>query len=105
MGGTRAVTAGALLLAVVLTARAGAASVATLVMVALVSVDVLSNAERLVAAAAAWVLARQAGAHLRAIGAEETGGRLPLRTSTSWVEYDGRGLTVEGYQLPRDTHA
>jgi ATP-binding cassette subfamily C protein CydC len=99
LGGARAVTAGALLLAVALAARAGA-SVATLVMVALVSVGVLSNAERLVAAAAARVQARQAGARLRAIGGEETRGRLPLRTSALRVGYDSRGLTVEGYQLP-----
>ncbi|TCN44840.1 ATP-binding cassette subfamily C protein CydC [Kribbella orskensis] len=97
LGGTRAVTATALLLTLLLTARAGA-TVATLVFVALLSAGVLANAERLVTAAGAWAQSRQADAHLASIGEEET--RRPAVAKTFEAMYDGHGLTVAGYRLP-----
>lgn len=95
LGGARAVTAAALLLTVVIVARAGA-TVATLVFVALLAAGVLANAERLVAAASAGVRSRQAAEHLAS--ADGDGTRQPgptLRAAYGW-----HGLTVSGYQLP-----
>ncbi|RZT07553.1 ATP-binding cassette subfamily C protein CydC [Kribbella sp. VKM Ac-2569] len=97
VGGARGVTATALLLAVVLTARDGA-TIATLVFVALLTAGVLANAERLVSAAGAWVQARQADAHLRSAGENES--RRPEIASTFRATYDGDRLAVAGYQLP-----
>lgn len=97
VGGTRAVTATALLLAVVLTARDGA-TIAILVFVALLAAGVLANAERLVSAAAAWVQARQADAHLRS--GDENQRRRPEVGSTFRATYDGDSLAVAGYHLP-----
>jgi ATP-binding cassette subfamily C protein CydC len=96
-GGARAVTAIALLLTVLLTARAGG-SVATSVFVALLAAAVMANAERLVSAATAWVQSRQADAHLASAGQEERG--RPEVAKTFGAEYDGRGLAVSGYHLP-----
>ncbi len=97
LGGARAVTATALLLTVVLTARAGATAT-TLVFIALLVAGVLANAERLVTAAGAWVRARQADAHLASVGEEET--RRPEVAKTFRAAYDGHGLAVSGYRLP-----
>lgn len=97
VGGSRAVTAVALLLTVLLTARAGG-SVATLVFVALLAAGVMANAERLVSAATAWVQARQADTHLESVGEEAR--RRPEVAKTLRAEYDGRRLEVSGYHLP-----
>ncbi|MGW1343413.1 ATP-binding cassette domain-containing protein [Kribbella sp. NPDC002412] len=95
LGGTRAVTTAALLLTVLLTVRSGA-TIASLVFVGLLTAGVLVNAERLVTAVSAWVQSRQAVAHLASVGEDETG----RPVATCRVTYDGRGLTVSGYQLP-----
>jgi ATP-binding cassette subfamily C protein CydC len=97
LGGTRAATAIALLLTVLLTIRAGG-SVAPSVFVALLVAGVMANAERLVSAATAWVQSRQADAHLVSVGEEER--RRPEVAKSFRAEYDGPGLTVSGYQLP-----
>ena len=97
LGSTRAMTAAALLLTVLLTARSGA-TIATLVFVGLLAAGVMANAERLVTAASAWVQARQAEAHLASVGEDET--RRPEVATTFRATYDGRGLAVSGYQLP-----
>jgi ATP-binding cassette, subfamily C, bacterial CydC len=88
LGAARAVTAIALLLA----ARTEA-PVTTLVFVTLLAAGVMANAERLVAAASAWVQSRQAHEHLRSVGQE----RSPAPVH---VVYDGSRLGVSGYQLP-----
>ncbi len=88
LGAARAVTAIALLLA-----TRTEAPVTTLVFITLLAVGVMANAERLVAAAGAWVQARQAHEHLRSVGAIRS--LAPVH-----VAYDGRSLTVSGYQLP-----
>jgi ATP-binding cassette subfamily C protein CydC len=88
LGSARAVTAIALLLA----ARTGA-PVTTLVFVTLLAAGVMANAERLVAAAGAWVQSRQAHAHLRSVGQEHS--PAPVH-----VGYDGSTLSVSRYQLP-----
>ena len=102
--GARAVTAAALPLTVLLTARAGA-TVATLVFVALVATGVLANAERLVAAANARVRSREAGEHLASTG--DDGARRTGAAPTLAASYDRHGLTISGYHLPetptRDT--
>lgn len=97
LGGTRAVTAAALLLTVLLTARSGA-TIATLVFVGLLAAGVMANAERLVTAAGAWIQLRQAKAHLASAGEDET--RRPEVATTFRATYDGRSLAVSGYQLP-----
>ncbi|WP_328522982.1 ATP-binding cassette domain-containing protein [Kribbella sp. NBC_00359] len=97
LGGARAMTAIALVLTVLVTARAGG-SVATSVFVALLAAGVMANAERLVSAATAWVQSRQADAHLASVGEEER--RRPEVAKSFHAEYDGHGLAVSGYQLP-----
>jgi ATP-binding cassette subfamily C protein CydC len=97
LGGTRAVTAAALLVTVLLTARSGA-TIATVVFVGLLTAGVMANAERLVTAASAWVQSRQAEAHLASVGEDET--RRPAVATTFRARYDGRSLAVSGYQLP-----
>ena len=97
LGGARAMTAIALVLTVLVTARAGG-SVATSVFVALLAAGVMANAERLVSAATAWVQSRQADAHLASVGEEER--RRPEVAESFHAEYDGHGLAVSGYQLP-----
>ncbi|MFG1815456.1 ATP-binding cassette domain-containing protein [Kribbella sp. NPDC049174] len=97
LGGTRAVTATALLLTVLLTARSGA-TIATVVFVGLLTAGVMANAERLVTAASVWVQSRQAEAHLAPVGEDET--RRPEVAPTFRATYDGRRLAVSGYLLP-----
>ncbi|WP_410790050.1 ATP-binding cassette domain-containing protein [Kribbella sp. C-35] len=97
LGDTRAVTASALLLTVMLTARSGA-TISTLVFVGLLAAGVMANAERLVTAASAWVQSRQADAHLASVGEDES--RRPRVATTFRATYDGRDLAVCGYQLP-----
>jgi ATP-binding cassette, subfamily C, bacterial CydC len=99
---TRAMTTAALLATVAFAAQRRG-SVSTLVFLALLAVGVLGNAERLVAAARARVLARQAAEHLDSAGNEETGSDRAGRPSAGqafWVTHDGSGLTVSGYRLP-----
>jgi len=97
LGGARVVTATALLITVLLTARSGA-TVTTLVFVALLAAGVLANAERLVNAASAWVQSRQADARLASVAEEDS--RRPEVAETFRATYDGQGLAVVGYQLP-----
>jgi ATP-binding cassette subfamily C protein CydC len=92
LGATHAVTAAALLLTVVLAARAGAPG-ATLVFLALLAAGVLASTERLVTAAVARVESRQAGAHLSSVDRDETG-------PTLLTTYDSHSLTVSDYRLP-----
>jgi ATP-binding cassette subfamily C protein CydC len=90
------VTAVALLIAVWSTAAS--ADVAALVFVALVTVGVMGNAERLIAAAEARAVAGHAGARLASAGGDETCDRGGLTVPrASW---HGAGLTVAGYGLP-----
>ena len=101
-GTLRAITAAALLLTVVLAAERGG-SVSTLVFLALLAFGVLGSAERLVAAAEARVLARQAAGRLDSAENEETGGGRAARPSADpafQVTHDGSGLAVSGYWLP-----
>ncbi len=100
-GTARAITAGALVLTVVLAAERGG-SVSTLVFLALLAVGALGSAERLVAAAEARVLARQAARRLDSAESEETGGRAarPSAGPVFRVTHDGSGLAVSGYRLP-----
>jgi ATP-binding cassette subfamily C protein CydC len=88
MGAARAVTAIALLLA----ARTEA-PVTTLVFITLLAAGVMANAERLVAAADAWVRSRQAHEHLRSVGTARSPAPVHIR-------YDGSTLRVFGYELP-----
>lgn len=97
LGSARVVSATALLLTVVLTARAGT-TVATLTFIALLAAGVLANAERLVTAAGAWVQRRQADAHLASAGEDET--RRPQTAKTFRARYDGDDLAIAGYRLP-----
>ncbi|MFI7067204.1 ATP-binding cassette domain-containing protein [Kribbella sp. NPDC050124] len=96
LGGTRALTAAALLLAVLHTARSGATT-ATVVFVGLLTAGVMANAERLVTAAAAWVQSRHAEAQLASVGEDEA--RRSEADRTFRATYDGRCLTVSGYRL------
>jgi ATP-binding cassette subfamily C protein CydC len=96
-GGARTATAIALPLTVVLTARSGA-PVSTVVFVALLVAGVLVNAERLVDAAGAWARSRQADSQLVSVGAFDG----PAVADAFRVRYDGRSLTVSGYQLSTD---
>jgi ATP-binding cassette subfamily C protein CydC len=102
-GTLRAITVAALVLTVALAAHRGA-SVSTLVFLALLAVGVLGSVERLVAAAEARVLARQAAGRLDSANSEEnsSGDRAvrPAAGPAFRVTYDGSGLTVSGYQLP-----
>jgi ATP-binding cassette subfamily C protein CydC len=100
-GTARAITAAALVLTVVLAAERGA-SVSTLVFLALLAVGVLASAERLVAAAQACGLARQAAGRLDAAENEETRSSRAARPSPGpafRVTHDGSGLTMSGYRL------
>ena len=98
-GAVRAITAVALLATVVLAAERSA-SVSTLVFLALLAVGVLGSTERLVAAAEARVLARQAARRLDSAAGQETGDTRPSAGPAFRVTHDRRGLTVSGYQLP-----
>jgi ATP-binding cassette, subfamily C, bacterial CydC len=97
LGATRAVSAAALLLTVVLAVERGA-SVSTLVFLALLAGGVMVNAERLVAAAEAWTLANQADERLASVGSDEIRG--PACTPILLATSDRRGLTVSHYWLP-----
>ncbi len=96
-GAARAVTAAAVLLTVALVAGRGAA-VATVVFLALLSAGVMANAERLVPAAHARVLARQAGQRLITTDSQPVSP--PSAGAAFSAAFDGRGLTVSGYRLP-----
>jgi ATP-binding cassette, subfamily C, bacterial CydC len=100
-GTLRAITAGTLVLTVVLAAEKGG-SVSTLVFLALLAVGVLGSAERVVAAAEARVLARQAAGRLDSTEMDETGSRAArLSAGPAFrVTHDGSGLDVSGYRLP-----
>jgi ATP-binding cassette subfamily C protein CydC len=89
----RTVTATVLLLTTLSALRTGA-EVPPLVFLALLTVGVMANVERLVAAAEAHVFARQAAARLSATGGDEP--RTPMLQAT----HDRRGLTVSDYWLP-----
>jgi ATP-binding cassette subfamily C protein CydC len=91
------VVAAALLLTVVLAAHSGA-SVSTLVFLALLAVGVLASAERLVAAAQAHALARQATQRLSSAGHQQPGRPGPGPAFQAACGPDG--LTVSGYRLP-----
>ena len=97
---SRAVTAAVLLLTVVLAARDDA-TVSTVVFLALLTVGVLANAERLVAALEARAASRQAAERLESVGSDENHGSgwAPIAQATC----DRRGLTVSGYWLPAHT--
>jgi ATP-binding cassette subfamily C protein CydC len=96
LGAVRAVSAATVLLTVVLAAQSGA-GVSLLVFLALLAAGVMMNAERLVAAATAWTLAKQADERLASVGNDEIRpGRAPILRAS----YDGRGLTVSDYRLP-----
>jgi ATP-binding cassette subfamily C protein CydC len=97
LGAARAVSAAAVLLTVVLAAESGA-GVSMLVFLALLTAGVMTNAERLVAAATAWTLAKQADERLASIGSDEI--RRPGRPPILRASYDRRGLTVSDYRLP-----
>jgi ATP-binding cassette subfamily C protein CydC len=92
VGVTHAVTAAALLLAVVLTSSAGA-GVATLVFVVLLAAGVMVSVERLVAAAEAQRASHLADERLNSAGHE------PRGSITSRAAYDRDGLSVS-YCLP-----
>jgi ATP-binding cassette subfamily C protein CydC len=89
----RAVTAATLMLVVVSASRRGA-DVSTLVFVALLTAGVMGHAERVVAAAEARTLARQADTRLRAADHEE------LRSTMVRATYDHRRLRVCDYRPP-----
>jgi ATP-binding cassette, subfamily C, bacterial CydC len=92
-GATRALTATAAALTVVL-AGAGAAPVSTLVFLALLVTGVMASAERLAPAAEARILARQAADRLAGAG----GKRPPRHGSAAFdVAFEGRELTVSGH--------
>jgi ATP-binding cassette subfamily C protein CydC len=97
LGSARAVTAGTVLITVVL-AAGSSATVSTLVVLALLTAGVMANAERLAAAAEAWTLARQADERLNSIDGDEL--RRPSCGPVLRATYDRRGLTVTGYRLP-----
>jgi ATP-binding cassette subfamily C protein CydC len=96
-GIARVVCAVTLLATLAVTAASGT-SVATLVFVVLLAFVVLANAERLLTAAEAQVLSRQADRRLGSIGREA--GRPVPAVSQFHASYDARGLTVSGYRLP-----
>jgi ATP-binding cassette, subfamily C, bacterial CydC len=111
-GAARAIVAAALVLTVIVAARRGA-PVSVLVFFALLTVGVLANAERLVAASHARALARQAAARLDSADLDAldpddparlfpNGGRRdqPSPGPDFLVTYDGAELTVSGYRLP-----
>jgi ATP-binding cassette subfamily C protein CydC len=98
VGVASTVSAVALLLTVAFVAEHGA-SVSTLVFVALLVAGVMANAERLVPAAEAWTVARQADERLTEVGSDDL--RRPRRDPVTRATYDGGGgLTVSGYWLP-----
>jgi ATP-binding cassette, subfamily C, bacterial CydC len=96
-GAVRAVTAAVVLLTVALAADRGAA-VATVVFLALLSAGVMTNAERLIPAAQARVLARQAGRRLITDYGQQPSP--PSAGGAFRAAFDGRSLTVAGYRLP-----
>ncbi|GAA4636778.1 amino acid ABC transporter ATP-binding/permease protein [Actinoallomurus vinaceus] len=95
LGATRAVTAVALPLTVLIAARQRATA-STLMLLVLLAVGVLAHAERLVAAAEARTRAHQAGKRLDT----HTSDNRPSPTSTLKANYDRRVLTVSRYRLP-----
>jgi len=97
LGATRAVTAAALLVTVVLAARDGA-TVPTMVFLGLLATGVLANAERLVPAAEAWIQSRQAGERLASVDIAQV--RRPSPVPTLRATYDRRRLNVYGHALP-----
>jgi ATP-binding cassette subfamily C protein CydC len=97
VGAARAITAAALLLTVVLTERSGA-NVSTLVFLALLITGVMVNAERLITATQAWILAHQADMRLALVGSNET--HQTSRTPTLRATYYHGTLTVADYWLP-----
>ena len=96
-GAARAVTAAAVLLTVALAVGRGAA-VATVVFLALLSAGVMANAERLVPAAHARTLARQAARRL--ITADGRPPSPPSAGAAFRAAFEGSDLAVSGYQLP-----
>jgi ATP-binding cassette subfamily C protein CydC len=96
-GAARAVTASALLITVVLAARGGAGS-PMLVFLALLSVGVLGNAERLSAAAEAKALACQARRRLDSADHRQPGP--PAPDPAFRADWGHKGLAVSGYRLP-----
>jgi ATP-binding cassette, subfamily C, bacterial CydC len=96
-GAAGAVTAAAVLLTVALAVGRGA-PVPTVVFLALLSAGVMANAERLVPATHARVLARQAGQRL--ITADGQPVSPPSAGAAFRAAFDGRSLTVAGYRLP-----
>jgi ATP-binding cassette subfamily C protein CydC len=93
----RALSAATLALVVVSASRSGA-DVSMLVLIALLAIGVMANAERLVAAADSRRTARHADARLNTV-AEEA----PRRTAEDLgfgAAYEGRRLRVERYSLP-----
>jgi ATP-binding cassette subfamily C protein CydC len=97
LGAARAVSAAALLLTVAVAADSGA-TVSTLVFLALLAAGVMTNAERLVAAAEARTLADQAEERLASVDSDEI--RRPQCAPFLRATCDRRGLTVSGYWLP-----
>ena len=94
LGGARAVTAGTVLITVVL-AAGGAATVSTLVFLALLATGVMVNAERLVAAPKRGPFAHRAGERLASIDGDEL--RRASRARVLRATYDRNGPTVSGY--------
>jgi ATP-binding cassette subfamily C protein CydC len=97
LAATRAVTATALLLTVVL-AAGDAASVSTLVFLTLLVAGVMANAERLVAATQAWTSSRQARERLASVGSDDSD--QPDVPPIVRASFDRRSLTVSHYWLP-----
>jgi ATP-binding cassette, subfamily C, bacterial CydC len=95
-GTARAVTAAALLL-VVVSAVASGADVATLVFITLLVAGMMQSVERLVPAAQAWVVARQADKRLDSVSQHEV---RPAGGPTVRTAYVGQRLCVSGYWLP-----
>jgi ATP-binding cassette subfamily C protein CydC len=93
----RSVTAATLVIVVVSTSMSGA-DVSALVFVALLATGVMSNAERLCAAAEAELLAQRADGRLASVGRGRTSE--PTRSGSVRATYDGRGLKVSDHLLP-----
>ena len=95
-GIARAVTAATLLLVVVSTTAAGA-DVATLVFVALLGAGMMQAVERLVPAAQAWIVARQADKRLDSVSQQQLP---PAGGPTFRTAYRRHCLSASGYWLP-----
>jgi ATP-binding cassette subfamily C protein CydC len=96
LGAVRAVSAVALLLTFAILVESDA-PVSTVVFLALLTAGVTMNNERLVAAAEAQTLARQADQRLTSAGSDEV--RPPSRAAILRATYDRRGLTASHYWL------